>query len=1095
MKTAKKTICEIESRIIPTYREPKACEMPLYSEFRQHQGSTGYAYPNRVVQSVERNTLSDVEYEVIRLENDHIRLLILPAIGGRIFEGYDKKNDYHFLYRHSRIKPVLVGNYGSWISGGMEWNYPFHHRPSTFLPVDYHIERREDGSVICWLSEHSISPGQYRIKGMVGVMLRPDTTFFETRVVLCNRTEKECPFMWFENAGVHVNSDYQLFFPQDVNWVHHHYDRHHASFPIHKGWYAVENHQKATDLSIHKNTIKGNSYFAGPSKYEFFGGYDHRRQCGTMHVGNPFITPGKKMFQWALEDLGDAWNANLTDLDGEHAELMAGSYADDQPDFSWLAPYETKCFSQFWYPFSKIGIPTFANVHGAVALDRDKQEIRLLTTRETTGRFSVYCKGRLLLDEIVSIPPGESTVWQRELPPEAAEIRFVSEAGGECLIKYIEDVGEIIRMPADTITRTKPHDLKTAQEITIAGRHIEQYRDPVWRKEEFYEVALRRDPEYVPALLGMAGVMYESGLYQDALSSLWRAEKIQNSLNTNPSDGSLFYMKGLCYFRLGRLEEAYSAFYKSSWSHNVISYSMTFLAAIDGQRGDWPSMQSHARLALKREHDHPLAGSYLAIALWKAACEREALSVLLEITDRDPLDHLARYLMLLVQKASIETFFHPLRSNPSQTCLDVVFDLTKAGCYHEAEDLLRTLRDLGLASDMALYTLDWLSLRCVRTDDSAPLPRAVPKPRAVDTFPYRHEEIDVLKSALEANPLDAHAANLLGCVLYDKRRVAECKEAWEAAVKNAPDYYMPYRNLAVLHYSRLGRRDEALPLLKKSLELSPQDDFLLKEANYVMARLGVDGRQRLDFLLANLPDSPSDHLTWELADAYNNVFEFHRALETLGNHEFVAAECCETYLTEAYTYACCCLGRQASAAGRLDEALDWFRKGQKLPANFRAGWWDTQALYYIRYFEAETLLKLGHSGDALLILKQIIEFVRSEYSPYMGPEVDYYIACSHRLLGDEVTARVLLSKCVMRWEEDLQSDIDRKPPATALYISYVDDWAKWHKSTILSALAYSRIFFNDPSGALNLFRSSLELMPDNLKAHFEIRMLESPILL
>ena len=44
------------------------------------------------------------------------------------------------------IKPALVGLTGPWISGGIEFNWPQHHRPTTFSPVDHKIVSHEDGS-------------------------------------------------------------------------------------------------------------------------------------------------------------------------------------------------------------------------------------------------------------------------------------------------------------------------------------------------------------------------------------------------------------------------------------------------------------------------------------------------------------------------------------------------------------------------------------------------------------------------------------------------------------------------------------------------------------------------------------------------------------------------------------------------------------------------------------------------------------------------------------------------------------------------------------------------------------------------------------
>ncbi len=1075
---------------IPTYCPPEPSEMPLYSEFRQHQGTTGYAYPNRVTQEVERQILTNVEYDVVRLENEYIRIIILPALGGRILEGYDKKNDYHFLYRQTRIKPILVGNYGSWIAGGMEWNYPFHHRPSAFLPVDYTLETLEDGTVICWLSEASISPGQYRVKGMVGVTLRPHASYYETRVQLANRTEAEHPFMWWENAGVHVNDDYQLIFPQDVCYVHHHNDRHHATFPIHQGWYAVENHAEPHDISIHKNTIKGNSYFAGPSKYDFFGGYDHRKQCGIIHIGNHHISPGKKMFQWGLEDLGDAWNANLTDHDGEHAELMAGSFADDQPDFSWLAPYETKTFSQYWYPIQRIGIPVFATLDGAVAIDRERGKVRLITTRDCeNATLVVKCGERVALNTRVSIAPAKCAEFDADLSKEKFFVSLIAQ-DGTALLSYEEDITEVIRIPKDNPGLTTPHELTTAQEITIAGRHVEQYRDPLWKKEEYYKVALERDPDFIPALIGMAGVCYENACYQDGLRHLKRAEGVQNAYNSNPSDGTISYLKGLCLFGLGRFDEAYDAFYKSTWSHNVISYAMTFIAAIDGKRGDFQKMKDHAVRALKREADHPIAASYAAIADWKLGDIKSAVNLLENILQRDKFDHLARYLHTTITGGSLKLFLSELNSNPSQTCLDVAFDLVNAGQVAEAVNLLEGLKAHRDASTMALYTLAYFQVRAGSPAKAAENRRQASGRRVVDTFPYRQVEIEVLREALAENPPDANAANLLGCILYDKKQYQAAAEAWEAAFNVDPTFYMPYRNLAIAKYSYLDQREQALPLLRKAVELRPKDNFLVKETNYVMAKLGVNAQERLDFILANKPKQLSDHLAWDLADAYSNTLNFDKALETLASHEFVAAECCETYLTEAYTFACSAKGRLALRAGNLEEALEWFRRGQKLPANFRAGWWDTQALYYVRYYEALTLTRLGQASEAKALVERIVSFIRSEYSPYMGPEVDYYIACAHRLVGDELIAVKHMSQKVVEWEAELENDEDRKMVVTGLYIPYVDDAAKVYKGAIQNALAYSRLFFGDVNGAREGFKKSLKLAPDNIKAVFELSLLK-----
>ena len=376
MNRAKVTVGEI---IIPTYPEPPAEEMPMFAENRVHQRTSGRPYPNKVVMQVDRTHKVNKKYKLVTLENEYVKIEILPEIGGRIYSAYDKKTGYDFFYKQHVIKPALIGVLGSWISGGVEFNWPFHHRASGFMPCDFTVEELDDGSVVCNLSEHDPID---RMKGMVSIILRPGETSFETRMRLYNRTSAEKSFLWWENAAVPVNEQYQIFFPQDVSYVNFHYLKSRTTYPIAgNGVFNGIPMDEDRDISWHKNTRQATSYFACASEFDFFGGYDHGKECGVVHIGDHHISPGKKMFTWAYCQLSKSWENALTDTDGEYAELMAGSYSDNQPNFAWLAPYETKEFSQHWYPITKIGSPTFANLNCAFKIDRETNTFKLQTTK------------------------------------------------------------------------------------------------------------------------------------------------------------------------------------------------------------------------------------------------------------------------------------------------------------------------------------------------------------------------------------------------------------------------------------------------------------------------------------------------------------------------------------------------------------------------------------------------------------------------------------------------------------------------------------------------------------------------------------------
>ena len=372
--------------IIPTYAEQPPERSPMFLEKRVYQGSSGRVYPNPVTDRVSEEK-TERSWQAIHLENQFVRLMILPEIGGRIHVGQDVTNGYDFFYRQRVIKPALVGLLGPWISGGVEFNWPQHHRPSTFMPVDWSIEEGADGSQTVFLSEHE---PMGRLKGMVAIRLRPGCTYVEAEARLYNRTPFVQTFLWWANVAVRVHDQYEVFFPQDVWHVADHAKRAMATFPIARGpYYGVDygaNPEGGTDLRWYRNIPVPTSYMAMGSRHDFFGGYDHAAEAGLVHVADHRVAPGKKLWTWGDHEFGHAWDRNLTDDDGPYVELMAGVYTDNQPDFSFLQPYETKTFRQYWYPIRAIGPATFANLEVAASLRLENGAARVGVA--ATGRYA-----------------------------------------------------------------------------------------------------------------------------------------------------------------------------------------------------------------------------------------------------------------------------------------------------------------------------------------------------------------------------------------------------------------------------------------------------------------------------------------------------------------------------------------------------------------------------------------------------------------------------------------------------------------------------------------------------------------------------------
>ena len=129
---------------IPTYPIGEPERNPIFYTKRVYQGAKGPVYPYAFLDKLT-DEKAERRYRSVELENEYVSISVLPEIGGRIFTGRDKTNGYDFIYRQSVIKPALIGMLGAWISGGVEWNVPHHHRPTTFMPVDVTTERRADG--------------------------------------------------------------------------------------------------------------------------------------------------------------------------------------------------------------------------------------------------------------------------------------------------------------------------------------------------------------------------------------------------------------------------------------------------------------------------------------------------------------------------------------------------------------------------------------------------------------------------------------------------------------------------------------------------------------------------------------------------------------------------------------------------------------------------------------------------------------------------------------------------------------------------------------------------------------------------------------
>jgi tetratricopeptide (TPR) repeat protein len=1055
---------------IPTYPPKRPDRNPMFLEKRVYQGSSGRVYPLPFTDGISTDC-RDRSWQAFHLENEFLRVMILPETGGRIHVGLDKINGYDFFYRQNVIKPALVGLAGPWISGGVEFNWPQHHRPATFMPVDVQIEEHDDGSRTVWCGDHD---PMNRLKGMHGVCLHPGRAYVELKVRLYNRTPFVQTFLWWANAAVRVHERYQSFFPADFHYVADHAKRATSTFPLCEGvYYGVDYGRRGrdgiptgempwqfgppgdyapNDLSWYANIPVPTSYMALGSQEDFFGGYDHRRQAGFVHVANHHIAPGKKQWTWGNHEFGYAWDRNLTDADGPYIELMAGVYTDNQPDFSFLAPGETKIFSQLWYPIQKIGPVQKANTNVAVSLlvIDDAARVGVCVTRAFAGATVRLEAGSTKIGEWVrDLAPGAPVVEEVTLPREVAETELA-------LVVYASDGGKLIRYhprpysagdePQPAREPLSPKQIKNSDELYLTGLHIEQYRHATWRAEDYWREALRRDPGDARSNNAMGLWHLRRGEFAEAEECFRNAIQRLTSRNPNPYDGEPHFNLGLALRFQDNDNEAYAAFYKATWNYAWRAAGYQAIAELDAQHGDWNLAWEHLGLSLRSNADNLNARNLAVVVLRKLDRTAEADALLKETLAFDPLDVWARYL----NDQSLP------RDN--QTRIDLALDHARAGLYHDAIAILsRCDRNANDGSaPMVLYALCYFHARIANLTEARTYRDLAAQAPPDYCFPSRLEELIFLKAGTEANAQDARAFYYLGNLLYDRRRHREAMTCWERSSSLDPSFPTVWRNLGIGYFNVMENLAEAARAFDKALKADPTDARVLYERDQLWKRVGEAPERRLAELerFGHLVRERDD-LSVELAGLYNQTGKHEKAHTLICSRKFQPWEGGEGLVRGEYVRSLVALGRRALAAGDAVAAVRWFGSALASPDNLgearhmlsnqsdvhywmgvayqAAGYkiaarhlWTkaataggdfrqmaVQAFSETTYYKALALEKLGRSKEAEQLLRDLLAHARSMKS--QKAQIDYFATSLPAMLlfDDDLQKRNLIGATLL----------------------------------------------------------------------------------
>jgi tetratricopeptide (TPR) repeat protein len=842
--------------VIPTYQVAPPDKNPMFFKGESYQGASKYIYPYGM-NDVISDEKTDKAWKTVTLENEYIKLCVTPEIGGKLYYATDKSNGYNFIYKNNVVRPSNIGMLGAWVSGGIEWCVLHHHRASTFLSVDYTTSENKDGSKTIRIGE---TEPRHRMRWTIGITAFPERSYFEAEVKIYNPTPFTHSFLYWANVAAHTNENYQVVFPPTVNIATYHAKNSFTNWPFSTEVYNGQDFTQGVDISWWKNSPNSNSFFAYDLKEDFMGGYDHGRETGTVHIGDHNIVKGAKLWEWGSGARGQATEARLTENDGPYVEIMVGAFSDNQPDYSWIKPYEVKTFKQYWYPVKDIQDFKNANLNGAVNLEtREKNNVFLgyCTTRKVS-RASVILKNRekIVFKKDIEISPGSAftQLINMEGPFEITDLytALIDSGTGETLISYkpvkvqkADTLPEIVKRPP------LPENIGTIEELYLAGSRIEQFYNPTLNAMDYYLEALKRDPSDIRTNTAVGDIFLKNGDYTKARSYFSRAVKRLTKDYTRPSDCEALYLQGLTLKAMGLYDEAEDTLYRAAWDYAWHSAAYLELARISSLKGDLQKALDQVNESLKTNSRSNSAIVLKTSVLRRQGKNKEAFEALGDLPENDPLDFRAGnevYLILknMGENQNAEKVLSELKLKMrdfDQNYLELGIGYLNDGLVDEAEEVFQRS---GHRNPIICYYLGFIQDKKVNKTEAEKWFREGSELSVDYVFPFRLETIRVLKKVTEYRPEDARPWYYIGNLLYDKQP-GKAIEAWEESVRLDSSMAITHRNLGWGYYHNLGDGLKAIASYEKAMSLNKNEPVYYEEldALYEMSNAPVEKRLKL----------------------------------------------------------------------------------------------------------------------------------------------------------------------------------------------------------------------------------------------------------
>ncbi len=1061
----------VRDSVIPTYEVKEPDPNPVFFNGRRYQGAQGRVYPYALIHNLTNDRV-DRSYREIVLENEYVEISFLPELGGRIHYARDKRNGYHYLYHNEVVKPALIGMTGAWISGGVEWNIPHHHRATSFTPVDYTVTEQADGSKTVWVGE---TEWRHRTRWVVGVTLHPGSTLFETTIRVFNTTPVQNTLLVFANAAVHANVDYQVLFPPETQWTTYHRKNQFSQWPVSYQVFDGADYREGVDVSRWENHSKPTSFFEWGNRGNFIAGIDHGANAGTVIFGDKFVNPGKKLWSWGNNPSGAMWDGLLTVENGPYIELMFGSYSDNQPDYSWLQAREVK-EARYWFaPLKGLSDVKRVNENAVLAFEETSDGVRMGVNvhRAFTGALVRVAAGdQVLFEQKHDLRPSEPFQHVIGDPGGYAfhDLTLsVLDASGATLISYSPIRLEEEPMPQPVAPLQDVKSIDDAEDLYYQGLYYEQFHDAFYQPRDFYRRAIELNPQHVPALL-RTGILYiKDGDYESAVRYLEPAVERVSWDYVTPERADALYYLAMAYEQLRRESEAYALYQRAAWDYNFASAAHFQMALMRSRQGDESAALQHVENA---GHTNARSVDVLglqATLLRRAGRDGDAKRMAERLLQIDPLNFRGFHeLRLITGDSEIRDELAALMRDCRENYLELAVAYANGGFYADAIDLLRLAveRDVRSLSEYPIIHYH-LGLYHHRRGDRAAASSSFTRASNlshVGVFPFRFETVEALETALSYDSRDGRAWYYLGNIYYDFQP-ERAIEAWEQSVDLGSGIAVAHRNLAFAYANVKNDLDATLHHIRSALEMNPRDPRYYYEQDAYLKTIRASVEERLAPFAANAELMAADQNTRGVfAELLTLNGESERAIELMKAHQFRRWEG-GGGVYPFWVYSHLNIGRAAMSDGEAEVAGSWFAAANSYPENLETVSSPLETI--VVYHQAVLADRAGDRDEAVRL------FRRAASGSTRVPECAYFVARAHEQLGDTEQAEAVYRSLKESGERELERETT---------VDFFDPFSRQRSGAERMAEGYFRLALanhglGEPDRAAEYFERAFEYDP------------------